>query len=81
VWQNELTLWTRAANHAPRKPRPQINLAVALMEQRRFDEAWALLAIVEAQLADDAQMPAWDRREAVDAIQANRLVIARLTPP
>jgi hypothetical protein len=80
VWQNELTLWTWAANHAPRKPRPQVNLALALMERRQFVEAWSLLDRVDQQIADDTMIPAWDRREAVDAVRQNRLVMARVMP-
>lgn len=80
VWQNELTLWTWAAAQAPRKPRPQVNLALALMEQRRWAEAWELLNRVDSQLASDTAMPDLDRREALDAIRSNRLVIARVAP-
>ena len=79
AWHSDLTLWSHASDRAPLKPRPRINLAVALMEQRRFTEAWVVLAQADRLLAQD-HLTDWDRADAARAIQQNRLLLSRLDP-
>ena len=47
AWSSNLALWQRAAQVAPMKSRPHLNLSRYLIEERRLDEAWA-----EGQVAD-----------------------------
>lgn len=77
VWHDELTLWLHVAPLAPQKPRPWINLALALMERQRLAEAQAALDHV-AVLVTAPRLSADDRAEAVHALTTNRLVLARL---
>ena len=39
IWGNEMSLWRDSARKSPNKGRPQINLATALAQQGRFEEA------------------------------------------
>lgn len=77
VWQDELTVWTYAVQRAPNKPRPHLQLALALMERHRFIEAQFVLDDTDRILRDASPMPRWDRRDAVSALQQNRLLLAR----
>lgn len=77
VWQDELTVWTHAVQRAPNKPRPHLQLALALMERHRFIEAQLVLDDTDRILRDASPMPHWDRRDAVLAVQQNRLLLAR----
>lgn len=82
VWQDEWTLGVHVTTHAPLKPRPWLNLAVALVERGRFDEARRVLDYTAALVADPtvtAAMPVVDVRDAERAVLANRLVLSRLT--
>lgn len=75
VWRSELTLWTWAADHAPRKPRPLINLAAALMSHQQYDRADAVLEYAGELLHDDT-LPLVDTQDALKAISANRQQLA-----
>jgi hypothetical protein len=76
AWQDELTVWTHAVRHAPAKPRPWINLAIAQLERREFGAAQASLDRAE-QLAGDPRVPAWSRAQTIEAVHRDRLVLAR----
>lgn len=78
VWTNELTLWLHAVERAPDKPRPHINLALALMERQRFAEAAAVLDDTD-RILKTCTLPPWDRIETARALQQNRLLLARLS--
>ena len=39
IWGSEISLWRDSARKSPNKDRPQINLATALAQQGRFEEA------------------------------------------
>lgn len=80
VWQSELTLWTWATARAPLKPRPRINLALALMERRRFQEAAQQLDLAEA-LSEQIAMPTYDKDSTIKSVRDNRAVLARLIEP
>jgi tetratricopeptide (TPR) repeat protein len=41
VWRDEITLWSDCVQKSPQKPRPHNNLAVALIQQGKLDEAIA----------------------------------------
>lgn len=76
VWQSDVTLWRHAVIHAPTKPRPWVNYGLALLRARRYREAE--LAFLQArEAAVLPHVPAWDRREALQAV-AHNLEIALL---
>jgi len=79
VWENELTLWTWAAQHAPIKPRPHMQLAVALMERKAFISAKYELNYVEL-LVDTVPLSDHDRQDAARALVQNRAAVDRLMP-
>lgn len=81
VWQSELTLWMWAVELAPQKPRPHEQLALALIEARRFTEAQIVLDDLQQILDTNHTIPTWDRQEASAALLNNRLLLARLAGP
>lgn len=78
VWRDELSLWSAAVQRAPDKPRPHLQLALALMERRRYLEAQTVLDDTDWILHHRTDLPVWDRAEATAALHQNRLVLARL---
>lgn len=78
VWTDELSVWTVAVQQAPDKPRPHLQLALALMERRRFVEAQMLLDDTDRILREPHPMPSWDRDDATLALHQNRLLLARM---
>lgn len=78
VWSNELTLWTAAVLQAPDKPRPHLQLAVALMERRRLLEAQTVLDDTQWILDHRTDLLPWDRTDAVLALTQNRLLLSRM---
>ncbi len=80
VWRDELSLWTAAVQQAPDKPRPHLQLVLALLERRRFTEAAIVLDDTERILTDlDIRLQPWDRSDATIALRQNRALWARLT--
>ena len=79
VWENEVTLGLYASERAPLKPRPHLNLAVALMERQRFVEAEHVLDYTSAMLRDANHLTPLDANEAAHALMTNRLALSRLT--
>lgn len=78
VWHDELSLWVWAVERAPNKPRPHLQLALALMERHRLVEAQAVLDDTAWILDHRRDVPAWDRAEAETALLQNRLLLARM---
>lgn len=80
VWQDEVTLGLYASARAPIKPRPHLNLAVALMERQRFEEAGGVLDYTASILDDPSvTLSTRDASDAAHALQTNRLALSRLT--
>ena len=79
VWQSELTLWLQAVEQAPQKPRPHLQLALALMERQRFFEAQIVLDDTATILKTNATILPWDRRETEAALLQNRSLLRRIT--
>lgn len=77
VWQSDLTLWTHAARVAPLKPRPYVNLGVALILAGQFGAARAAFEHAEA-VAQLPHVPVWDRQDAQRAAAANLRALERL---
>lgn len=65
VFRSDLTLWFYAAQHAPRKPRPWVNLGLALLREGRYDDAKRALRRAQV-LALLPTTPAWDREDALN---------------
>ena len=78
VWTSELSLWMHAVDLAPLKPRPHLQLALALMEAHRFSEAQIVLDDTAAILGTNQRIPAWDRTEAEQAVLQHRVLLSRL---
>ncbi len=78
VWRDELSLWTAAVQQAPEKPRPHLQLALALMERRRFVEAQIVLDDTDRILKEHQELPEWDRSDATHALRANRALLSRM---
>ena len=79
VWQSDLTLWAHAAQQAPRKPRPWVNLGSFLVQAGRLEAARA--AWTHAQTAAQSRhVPAWDRRTALLLAGRNLDTLASLAP-
>lgn len=77
VWRSNLTLWAHAARQAPRKPRPLINYAVALVESGAVVPAARALMRAE-RLLEQPHLPAYDRADGVAAVDRNRVALARV---
>lgn len=77
VWQNEETLWRWAVGHAPDKPRPHLQLAVALLERHQWLAAQAVLDDTPRTLAQPT-VPAWDRAEGTQAMGQLRVLLSRM---
>lgn len=78
VWGDELSLWTAAVQQAPDKPRPHLQLALALLERRRFIDAQTVLDDTQWLLDQRRTIPPWDREEATVALMQNRLLLSRM---
>lgn len=77
VWRNELTLWIWAVRHAPLKPRPHINLAIALIERGQYQDAWEQFLMVDAILATQ-DLPWYDREDASKAVIHDKSLLAQV---
>ena len=75
VWRSELTLWGHAVAIAPLKPRPALNLALALILRGDLPmaEQWLYRTLA---LADQPHVPAYDRADAVSAVSGNLQTVA-----
>lgn len=74
TWRSDLTLWRNATIMAPLKPRPAANYGVALILAGNRQAGEAMLAHAE-RIADAPHVTPWDRREALDMVRINRLVL------
>ena len=79
MFQNEWTLWSHVTKRAPLKPRGWLNLSFALMERRRFDDAW-LSVDRAALLLEQSHMRTWDKTDGDAALLRQRLVLSRVDP-
>lgn len=70
AWRSEPSLWLHAAIQAPLKPRPLVNYARALILTGRHEDAERLLYLALAS-TDQPHIPAYDRADALMAVQAN----------
>jgi hypothetical protein len=78
TFHDEGSLWLRAVQIAPLKPRPHAQLVLALIERHRFSEAQIVLDDLDAILRNtDTPIPAFDRREAMAASHTQRLLLSR----
>ena len=77
AWDTRLNLAWVQVIAAPHDPRTWNELALSLMEQRRFPEAQQALD-AEAACITDPQVPPWDRADVAQAVLDNRLLLARL---
>ena len=75
IWRDDVTLWSHAVAAAPRKPRPTLNLARALILTGQLDQAETLLLRTLA-LAAQPHVPGYDRADAVSAATANLQTVA-----
>lgn len=78
AWHDRLSYAFYVADHAPQKPRALTELALSLMEQRRFREA-AFALDVEETMIDDPMIPKLDREDARESVRLNRQLLARMT--
>lgn len=74
VFQSDLDLWGQAVRMAPLKSRPWINYGLALARIGAFDAAAAAFRSARI-VADLPHVPAWDRREAIEASERNLRVL------
>lgn len=74
-WENELTLWQHAVEIAPSKPRPHINLALALMERHQLTRASAIMDETDVLIQESGARPLYDQRDAVAAQARNRTLL------
>lgn len=82
VWRTEFTVWARAAQLAPEKPRTLNNYGVVLAAAGRLEEARAMFE--RAHIAGQSpQLPPWDHVEgelrARENLVAVNDLIARVT--
>lgn len=75
VWRDESSLWARAVQVSPQKPRPTLNYARALLLEGDWPGAERALYWTLA-LAERAHVPAYDKADAVRAAQANLQTLA-----
>jgi len=74
---SEVTAWLVAAERAPSKPRPHLNLALSLMERQRYDEAWIVLDYTGT-IVNGAHLMPWERQEAEETLLSHRMVLSRI---
>lgn len=70
VFQDDLSLWTRAVRQAPEKPRPWVNYGLALSQRGLFDQAATAFKAAHT-VAQLPHVPTWDRLEAMEAAERN----------
>lgn len=79
TFRNEVTVWAHAVTRAPMKPRPRVQYALALMEQRRFEDAAMQLDTLSAILAESTHVRSFDLARGAQALHDNRALLSRLT--
>ena len=76
-WSSNLVLWEYATRRAPFKPRPAVNYGVALVAAGRLQDARAAFQSAYV-LAQQPQIPGWDRDEVQRAVVGNLAALDRL---
>ena len=76
TFRNEVTAWENAVQVAQLKLRPRANYALALMERRRFDDAWQQLDEL-AVLVEQPHLLPLDADEGRATLLAHRVLLSR----